>query len=307
MRLIGLTSFYDEQPKMLAAMIASGSKLEIDHWVFLDGAYMLYPGGQPTSQPEQHETIARTCHGMGIGWTIHVPQSTWHGNEVEKRTALFAYGHEASKDGDWLVVMDADQTFRKVPADLRKQLAESDLDAGQVTFLNYTLPKTEQQKQFHWEPITRVQIPIFFRRQNGPIKVVGNHYTYVAPDGRKLWGHGLDKSSGRLTDYLDLSYVEIDHRTESRSQVRSRDKAAYYQHRESAQIEQPLCMKCEEPATHESHADIDLTPDKYVEAWVVAACDAHFEEIEKAKFEQMAKLGIPRDYFLKNAPVAAVA
>src|ERR1700744_6380021 len=101
MRIIGLCSFYDEEPKLLAAMLASGSKLPIDHWVILDGAYGSYPGGHASSRIEQHEMIARTCNGLGVGWTIHVPSTTWRGNEVEKRDRLFAYGHLAAEPGDW--------------------------------------------------------------------------------------------------------------------------------------------------------------------------------------------------------------
>lgn len=305
MRIIGLSSFYDESPKMLAAMLSSGSKLPVDHWVILDGAYAIYPEAQASSQIEQHEMIARTCNALGVGWTIHVPQTPWFGNEVEKRDQLFAYGQLAAKPGDWFVVMDADQTFRQSPPDLRDQLEQSVNDAAIVEFWNYAEPDNAQMKQFHWEPISKEPIPIFFKAQVDPIRVIGNHYTYETADHRRLWGHGLDKD--RVLDFTDLTEVQIAHRQHDRTKARLKDKLDYYERREVTGIEFATCLNCTAKGTHKSHAEIRVDENGYISCWAIMACDEHFEEIEAKKQAEMAELGIPGDYFAKNAPIGAAA
>jgi hypothetical protein len=309
MRIIGLCSFYDESPKMLAAMLSSGSKLPVDHWVVLDGAYSVYPDGQASSQIEQHEIIARTCNALGVGWTIHVPATTWMGNEVEKRDRLFAYGQLAAKAGDWFVIMDADQTFKSVPFDLRPRLEASEYDAARVTFAEYMPPKTEQQKRFHWEPISYFPLPIFFRVQDDPIRVVRNHYTYETSDGRRLWGHGLDSISGKTEDYLDLTDLHVSHRKHDRTVHRQKGKDGYYERRERLKIETSACIRCDREGTRRSVTEIEpIGPedDLSFSAWPVACCEEHFEEIEAEKLAAMEKWNIPAGYF-EQAPVGAVA
>lgn len=278
MRVIGLLSWYDEQPKWLAASIASlGKKIGLDHLVAVDGAYQLLPEGENASAQEQREVINDTCAAMDIGLTMHVPDTVWMGNEVEKRSRMFELGQFVANEGeDWFMVIDADEVLKTCPGDVRQRLEESPHDAGQVTFLTRAKVQAHLAQQFQWDEVSRSQIPIFFRAVKGGIRVVGNHYTYVTADGRKLWGHGFDKTSGDLEKFLDLSDVEIDHRTEWRTLQRRDKQKRYYQRRDEMVIESACCVDCEEPGTHITHIELKKNADGSVEAWSVAACDEHY-------------------------------
>lgn len=308
-RIIGLLSWYDELPKWLAASIASlGKRIDLDHLVAVDGAYQLLPDGKAASGQEQRDVIAETCAAMGIGLTMHVPDHVWIGNEVEKRSFMFGLGQLVATEGeDWFLVIDADEILKVCPPDVRDRLASSEQDAGQVTFETRTPVPAHLARDFHWDEVSRSQIPIFFRAVPGGIRVVGNHYTYVAADGRKLWGHGHDKTSGDVEAFLDLSDVKIDHRTEWRTQFRKKAQKDYYDRRERLSIEQHTCVEegCEEEGTHQIQVDLKKNPDGSVEAWTVAACDMHFPELKAKRDEWMVVNDVPPEQFTLSDPVPA--
>jgi hypothetical protein len=307
-RVIGLLSWYDEQPKWLAATIASlGKRIDLDHLVAVDGAYQLLPGGENESPPEQRETIMETCASMGIGLTLHVPETVWTGNEVEKRSAMFALGQlAAEEDKDWFMVMDADELLKACPSDIRERLNRSPLDAGQVTFLTRNKVQAHLAHQFQGEEVSRAQIPIFFRAVAGGIRVIGNHYTYVTADGRKLWGHGFDETSGELGQFLDLSDVEIDHRTEWRTQQRRKAQKDYYDLRDERQIEHTTCVDCDERGSHVVQVELAKNEDGSVEAWTVSACDVHYPELKRKRDRWLRENGIPAEQLDRMpAPVSA--
>jgi hypothetical protein len=292
MRIIALLSWYDESSAFLAAAIASLSKVGVDHLVAVDGAYALLPDGKHASPPEQAETIAATCEGLGIGSTIHVPDRKWLENEVGKRTFMFELGELVANPDDWFLVLDADEVVKHAPTDLRARLRDSEDDAAAVMFWNREEPKTEQAKQFNWEPITKVAIPILFRAGLG-LHVTGTHFTYRTEDGRTLWGLGDDKSSGLVEDFLDLTAnFVIDHKSAFRSKHRATQQRSYYKLRESAGIERPNCCRCDGKPDVLVHTNFSRDKNGDLLGQSVHACQEHADEIEVESFAQLEELGI---------------
>lgn len=304
-RITALLSWYDESPAWLSATIASLAKIDVDHLVAVDGAYALYPGGKPKSPAEQHEAITETALGLGIGLTLHVPQTVWAGNEVEKRSALFALGEHSTTPEDWYMVMDADELLYHCPADTRQRLADAEQDAAMVTFLNRAVTPDELAGQFHWDPISRVQVPIFFRAIRG-LRVNGNHFTYETPDGRKLWGMGDRDSAGTVEDFYDLSDLTIEHRTAQRALHRRKQQKDYYEKRERIGIEWPACYFCQEPSVVTLPYKPEIADNGMIEAQQIGVCEAHTEKVVRQTHAIMARKGIPADFFQHNAPLDSI-
>jgi hypothetical protein len=125
-------SWYDENPRWLAQTVASLAGFA-DHVIAVDGAYALYPGGRRSSGGEQAETIQAVAAQSGLGCTIHVPQTTWQGNEVEKRNAyLRIAGALGTVDEDWLFVIDADEVLTDVSPMARADVQASEALSGEV-------------------------------------------------------------------------------------------------------------------------------------------------------------------------------
>lgn len=242
MRLIALLSWYDEPLTSLAACLTSlRTKLGVDHLVALDGRYALYPSEQDVSPSDQVAALHAASAQLGMTADVIVPNGPWPG-EVEKRTALFAYGLAAAEEGDWFIVMDSDQVVTEAPSDLKKMLAATDLDAAEVTFHDATIGRL-QIKDFPESFPMRV----FFRAQE--IRVERHHAIYITPDERVLWC-----ASQELPEVaaLDLKEVIIDHRPQSRPPERLIAKNSYYAARDEAGIEYGLC-RCGAQATVKMH------------------------------------------------------
>lgn len=179
MKVTALLAWYDEQPKMLAELVASVSRF-CEHIVAADGAYRLYPTRHCRSKSEQAETILRVAHGAGIGCTLIVPDEPWQNNEVEKRNVLFDAGRLTN--ADWFFIIDGDEVVADVAANVRGSLAATDLDVGIVRFI--------QADQWASPLIQRR----FFRNVEG-LRVEGAHYVFVAPGN-------ADRESGWTPRYL---------------------------------------------------------------------------------------------------------
>jgi hypothetical protein len=200
MRLVGLLSWFDENPAWLAEVVASLAGT-VDHIVAVDGSYALYPEARGSSGSEQADAVTSTAQGARMGVTLHVPQWPWVGNEVEKRTAMFALGHLIAAPGeDWLAVVDADEVWTHA-AGLRDALARTDLDVAEV--LVY-----ERVAQGEHE-LNRTMIRKCFRAQPDGIRLVGTHSHYRANVGA-LWNP---------------------HRPGGREAYRTRARLAYYDRR----------------------------------------------------------------------------
>lgn len=234
-QLVGLLAWYTERPSWLSACITSYHQAGITHLVAIDGAYDLYPGGRPRSSTPEHDAITETCNGLNLALTLVLPSTTWAGNEVAKRTALFRHAEAVTEPSDWYVVMDADEIVTSAHTNLLDILADTPYDAGEATlwqrdlFDTPTARSVTQQRTFN--PEQSQPIRKLFRAIRG-LHVVGNHYTYRTPDGRNLWGDNHLELAHDLTDALT-----IEHRSIHRAKHRRDQAQAYYKARNDGQHE----------------------------------------------------------------------
>lgn len=281
MRIHALLSWYREDPAWLDRAIRALSRVGADHVIAVDGAYALFPRGRNRSGIAEHEAITRAAYAIHAGLTIHVPTTTWAGNEIEKRTFMFQLADHLADPGDWLLVLDADEIITHAPSDLRARLQTSVFDVAQVTFseANHTGRRREYP------------IPILFRAGLG-IRCETNHYTYVTSDGRKLWGNG---TTDRLEPRLDLADTfKLDHLTEYRHQDRRDDAKRYYNDRDQAGIEAGDCGLCGKPATVQVPYEWREADGGYAANWI-NACDEHGAELQAATRAFLSSKGLDPD------------
>jgi hypothetical protein len=290
-RIIGLLSWYQESPVWLAATVASAAKV-CDHLVAVDGAYFLYPDGRNRSGSEQAAIITDTATACGMGATVHTPQSTWEGNEVEKRSFMFRLAETVAQPDDWYFVLDGDEVILDIPDDFKARLAATDLDVGEVTFWEHQDPQQDPKlakaaRQFEWSGHHRYPIRILFRAIPG-LKVEGNHYTYITPDGRLLWGNQVESQQEPALDCRDLL---IEHRTHLRDLARRADAQRYYKTRDATGIEVGACVNCEGgKATKFITADWELE-DQGLTARTIPVCDDCFPAAKDASDQALRDLG----------------
>ena len=261
--IVALLAFYDEQPALLHNAIVSLQHADIDHLICCDGAFALYPDGKARSPIEQHEAIHRATATLSIGLTLHTPADVWDGNECEKRSKLFQLGDtEATPHEDWFMIWDADQILTDCPTDLKQRLAGTTLDVGEVTFSE---PHPELKRR-------DFPIPIFFRCIPG-IRVLDNHFSYVTPCGRHLWG---DATTEDLEPRLDLRDVRVEHLTHFRDATRREAANTYYEQRDEERAERFECGHPACTATAKHPLPVHWHPNEggFVAEWVWA-CRAH--------------------------------
>jgi hypothetical protein len=284
-KIYGLLSFYDEPVADLAACIVGLHDASVDHVVAVDGAYALYPDGKQASDPNQHAAIHLACRQLGLGCTLHVPNETWAGNEVQKRTFLFQLAWTVAEEGDWFWVMDADQVITRCPDDLKDRLEQTEHDTAEVEFLDVV---AQRAKQKDWPE--RFTVRNLFRAQS--IRLEKNHITYVADDGRMLWGYD---GQGKLEPHLDLSeVVEVEHRPDRRPLERQQAKLTYYAQRDASLVERGDCSLCDAPS-------VALVPTRWrwsdigpVAEWA-EACAPCAEKIQAVNAVELAAMGVDPD------------
>lgn len=211
MRVIGLLSWYDENPAWLAECVASASRL-CDHLVAVDGAYAQFPGSltQPYSGAEQAEVIALTAAGCGMGVTVHVPREVWWGGEVAKRNFMFKLGSTLTTEADWFFRIDADEVLDRVPANTRDLLEQTGCDVAEVNIYD------EGRSPFR----------CLFRALPG-IGIEQAHYVVTATvDGRRVILRG-DPAVHRQEPAEPLWSVKLVHRSSARPAARLQRKAVY--------------------------------------------------------------------------------
>jgi hypothetical protein len=291
-RVIGLLSWYSESAVWLAATVASAAKV-CDHLVAVDGAYLLYPDGRNRSGSEQAAIITdvATAHGMGV--TVHTPQTVWEGNEVEKRSFMFRLAEAvATPNKDWYLILDGDEVVLDVPSDFKQRLAATDLDAGEVTFWEHQDPHqdpklAEAARQFEWSGHHRYPIRTLFRAIPG-LRVETNHYTYVTPDGRQLWGN---QTEGEQVEALDCRDLLVEHRTFMRDLARRASAQRYYKTRDATGIEAGTCTSCgNEEANRFITVDWELE-EQGLTARTVPVCEDCFPAAKDASDQALATLG----------------
>lgn len=208
MRLIACLSWYDEDPGMLSELVASMARAGISHVVAVDGAYALYPQAKGGSPSEQAAAVLHTARGGGMGVTIHTPQHQWIGNECQKRTFLFDTAHLIAEPGtDWLWVLDADEVIDE-SGDLHADLDATEADVAEVLLV---------------EDGAASPMRMLFRAQEGGIRVLGSHSTYLDPVGRRLWA-----PLGDLQPAEQLFDVRVRHRPTARRVAREAAQERYY-------------------------------------------------------------------------------
>jgi hypothetical protein len=284
-RLHGLLSFYDEPVPDLVACIKGLADAGVDHVIAVDGAYGLYPDGKAASDPNQHAAIHLACRQLGLGCTLHVPQGVWAGNEVEKRTFLFQLAWTVAEEGDWFWVMDADQVITRSPDDLKDRLEQTEHDVAEVEFLDVVALRANQKD---WP--ARFTVRDLFRAQS--IRLVKNHITYVADDGRMLWGYD---GQGDLVPHLDLTAEsEVEHRPDRRPMERQQAKLTYYAQRDRELVERGDCSLC-------AAQSVTLVPTRWrwsdigpVAEWA-EACAECAEQILAVNRVELAAMGVDPD------------
>ena len=254
-RLVALLSWFEEDPGWLHNCVQSLAG-KVDHLVALDGGYGLFPGARPHSDDKQHRALVRATRKAGMGLTLEFPPNVW-ASEMEKRTRLFRLGELLTGPDDWYFVMDADQTVTEWPDELRSMLALTEHDVALTRFVEPH--PAAATKEF---PIRNL-----FRAVRG-LYVAGNHFTYMSPDGRKLWG------PGRQEEPLDLTgHVHIEHRTHFRRKERKEAARSYYKDRDLKGVEIAPCDRCGAKPLTEIPANWTLTGEGRLTSDWIAVCE----------------------------------
>jgi hypothetical protein len=236
-KIVGLCSFYDESPTWLAACVAGAARI-CDHLVFVDGAYFLYDKDGSNSGVESHDAIARACHAAGVGYTLHVPDGCWMGNEVEKRAFMFQLAEQITTEQDWYLILDADMIVTSVERELvRLDLEATDLDAMNIEVLErtdvYALgghPVGANSNTFSFRGL--------FRALRG-LTVKGAHYVYAHPDAdarsgwRALWGPHTHFDVAPAGD----TPITVEHWSKWRTGERAEAAWDYYRLRDQLNVE----------------------------------------------------------------------
>ena len=284
MRIHGLLAWFDEPIPSLVACITGLRRAGVDHLVAVDGRYALYDAEEPVSHPNQHGAIALTCRELGMALTLHAPSEPWAENEVEKRTALFAFGWACAKPGDWFWVQDADMVTTEAPADLKARLEATEHPTAEVEVLDTVLDRANLP-----DYPSRFAMRSLFRAQ--PITVGPAHCNYTAADGTPLWA-GTGMGDDTLASTLDLSgCVRVEHRTDARPHERQAAKAQYYAVRDDAGVEGGTCDDCGEPAVRHVATGWRKSHLGPVAKWV-EACEPCASRREKIGQRQLRQLGV---------------
>lgn len=231
MNVVGLMPWFDEEPGWLFNAVSSAGRL-CDHVVAVDGSYALFPEPSASSPRAQHEAIRDAAALMGISCTIHTPSEPWRGNEVHKRNQMINLGFGCvESDEDWFYCFDADTVVAEVSAfSVRGELERTDLHVASVTLF-------ENAASGHG-PVSETQGHRMLYRANPDLRVLGMHWCYVIgpdDDPTVLWG---PNGFGRPADVLRLDdFMRVEHRSNQRDPVRNRRARAYYQLRDTLQVE----------------------------------------------------------------------
>lgn len=233
MKLVGCLSFFEERPSWLAAAVSSYVEAGVDEMVAVDGAYALFPRARGSSTSEEQDVIREVCKGLGVPLTMYVPSQPWADGEREKRSAMFALAEATTTADDWYVVIDADEIVTRAREGWKDALHT--FSVAELTLWERPLQDTPEAssaaRSFSWDPTTSQPIRKLFRAERG-LRVEKQHYNYVLPDGRRLWGPGSCEPAIDLTEEL-----VVEHRTAFRAKERMDRSKDYYLKRDTLGIE----------------------------------------------------------------------
>lgn len=245
MKVVGLCSFWDESPSWLAAHPAACARL-VDHMIYVDGAYYLFDHQGSSSGVEAHDAIAAGCQSAGIGYTLHVPDGPWMGNEVEKRSFMFQLAEAMTTEDDFYVVIDAD-TFL-IDGDCARARAEMERGEHEA-FDVHLVERWDWNTGEAGAPIVPTGNPGAPTKSSSPLtcvfkalrglRVHGAHYLFAVPDPD--WKYGLKALWGPNTEYDTVPTGELnldfEHRNKMRAYERAQAARDYYQVRDDAKVE----------------------------------------------------------------------
>lgn len=196
MRIVGLLSWYDENPEWLRAACLSALTL-CDEVIALDGAYEGFGDGHPVSPPAQYAAIEDVC---GKGTALGLRSRPWR-NQMSKRSALFEIASLVTTEDDWYFVFDADDRVALIPADTRQQLEQTSCDVAVYHLVG--------GDRYHRG---------LFRALRG-LHVEDAHYHYVATkNGHKVHLRGNEQAH-QLEPFL-TTHMKVQHLKQARSDAR---------------------------------------------------------------------------------------
>jgi len=203
--------WFDETPDDLEACVR-GIATVADRIVAVDGAYRRYPDARVSSPPAQAARIRKVAKAVGLDCVIHVPDQLWAG-QVEKRSFVLA---EASKDTDWIAIVDTDWVAHGDREPVRAELEGYGPDVDVVTVPLYTPVGKTYATNWHREVAgSRDWMPHFFRPLPD-LQVETLHWYYSARKGlQKVWmWHGDAFTPYTILPQHQLkAFYQIEHRT----------------------------------------------------------------------------------------------
>lgn len=216
MRIIACLCWFDEDPDMLMSSVASWSRI-CEGVVAVDGAFTEYPGDAVLSHPSQAQAIRSAARLNGMTATVHEPDLRM--TQVEKRSLAFAIGDAVASEGDWLLVVDADEhveqsafsDYTRFSLDAANRPSTARYDVAAITAqIDAGAPATQRR----------------LVRAGLGVRCEGLHYRYVTREGRVLWGEPYEPQEEALATDLRLT-----HRRDLRSPERQAASEAYYAQR----------------------------------------------------------------------------
>jgi len=226
--------FYDEPLDLLAASVSSLIGV-VDHLVAVDGAYMLYPDAQPSSDPQQMRLIEEICRGGRVGLTTHTPTHTWSGNEVQKRNHALRLAEAVTREDGWYLIHDADCVITKVSSNWHQDVENIPQDWGAATVdvrIVQNLPGIAVDPADNYQPY-RLMYRAVRRMLYGP-----SHFVVHAPDpatNEVICISGPNELEP-VAAYDATHLLKVDHRLD-RPEYRRVNARKYYVQRERYGIE----------------------------------------------------------------------
>lgn len=239
-------SWYDEPVKDLERAVRSLAGIA-DRIVALDGAYARFPNGRSSSPREQAEAIRRVSEEIGIACLILSVDRLWAG-QIEKRNYLVRV---ASRDADWVLVMDADQVIVGDTAAARERIdSRSDVDVWTVDLIgvqNKGRPVEESASTTWHEAHLGDTTPFAHLFRVYPdLRYERFHWWVSALRGdSRFWlqygGNGYAASGQVVAEHVRLPDYRIEHRSmfhpadrvkAYRAFCNDRAKVVYYTHQE---------------------------------------------------------------------------
>lgn len=222
--------WWNERPEDLERCVRGMANIA-DRLVAVDGSYARYPGATASSGSEQADAIRETAHQVGIDVVV-TDGKIWAG-QVEKRS--FAL-QQASKDSDWVAVVDADWVIRTRRDSFRAEL-ERQGPAVDVISVRMFTPRAKGLFATGWHRRQSGQhqvLPHLFRALPG-MRVERRHWYYSAlKNGKRVWlWHPVVSSDYPvLRTYRLRTPYTIEHRTLLRDERQILDSRGFLNDRE---------------------------------------------------------------------------